>query len=170
MIATATAATGLRIGLVATAFGLGFRHGIDWDHLAAITDIAGAQENRRRSVVLATMYALGHALIVFVLGVLAIVLSAQVPKWLDDAMGRIVGATLLVLGVYVIVSLARNGKDFRLRSRWMLAFAAVRRATLWITRRKSEPTDVVVITHEHEHEHDHSPNHGHEHRALVAGA
>ena len=87
VIASALAgATGLRIGLVATVFGLGFRHGIDWDHLAAITDIAGAQETRRRSVVLATMYAIGHALVVFVLGALAIVLSAQVPEWLDDAM------------------------------------------------------------------------------------
>jgi hypothetical protein len=175
VLASLTGATGLRIGLVATAFGLGFRHGIDWDHLAAITDITGAQEDRRQSVVLATMYALGHALVVFVLGVLAIVLSAQVPKWLDDTMGRIVGATLLVLGVYVFVSLIRHGRDFRLRSRWMLVFAGARRARRWITRRRSDPGAVVVITHEHEHEHgsDHAHTHdrsaGHRHEILPAG-
>src|SRR6058998_1080258 len=27
------------LGLIAAALGLGFRHGIDWDHIAAITDI-----------------------------------------------------------------------------------------------------------------------------------
>lgn len=29
-----------------TAFVLGLRHGIDWDHIAAITDIVGAVETR----------------------------------------------------------------------------------------------------------------------------
>jgi hypothetical protein len=42
-------------------------------------------------------------------------------------MTRIVGATLLLLGVYVVVSLIRHGRDFRLRSRWMLIFAGVRK-------------------------------------------
>src|SRR2546427_8042946 len=27
------------LGLIATALALGFRHGFDWDHLAAITDV-----------------------------------------------------------------------------------------------------------------------------------
>ena len=164
--ASLAGATGLRIGIVATAFGLGFRHGIDWDHIAAITDITGAQESRRQSVVLATMYALGHALVVFVLGVLAIVLSAQIPKWLDDTMGRVVGATLLALGVYVVISLVRDGREFRMRSRWMLVFAAVRRAVRWTTARRPGRREVVVITHDHEHSHDH--DHGHD--AVAMGA
>jgi high-affinity nickel-transport protein len=185
--ASLAGATGLRIGIVATAFGLGFRHGIDWDHIAAITDITGAQESRRQSVVLATMYALGHALVVFVLGVLAIVLSAQIPKWLDETMGRVVGATLLALGVYVVVSLVRDGRDFRMRSRWMLVFAAARRAMRWTTAWTPGRRETVVVTHDHDHSHDdghshehdhgqgHDPGHGHEHGdthevAAVAGA
>lgn len=39
------------IGVVAAAFALGLRHGIDWDHIAAITDItstAAAQESQER--------------------------------------------------------------------------------------------------------------------------
>jgi cytochrome c biogenesis protein CcdA len=165
MIAATTAETGLRIGLVATAFGLGFRHGIDWDHIAALTDIAGSQDSGRRSMGLATLYALGHALVVFLLGVLAIVLSARIPAWLDDAMGRIVGATLLALGVFVIVSLVRHGREFRMRSRWMLVFAALRRATRWSARRSAKrrttTPDVIVVTHEHEHAH--APDHAHAH-------
>ena len=46
-------------------------------------------------------------------------------------MGRIVGFTLLLLGLWVIVSLyryVRYGDEFRLRSRWMLVFDGVRHA------------------------------------------
>ena len=69
MVAVTSASTGLQIGLMVTALGLGFRHGIDWDHIAAITDLTGSQESGRRSMVLATFYALGHAAMVFALGV-----------------------------------------------------------------------------------------------------
>ena len=138
------------IGLMATAFGFGFRHGIDWDHIAALTDITGSQDEGRRSMVLATMYALGHALVVFALGVAAIVAAERLPASINGAVERVVGATLLVLGVYVIVSLIRHGRDFRMRSRWMLVFSGVRRGIRWV--RRSRQPDVVVITHEHVHD------------------
>src|SRR6266508_3248268 len=51
---------------------------------------------------------------------------------------RIVGVTLLLLGVYVFASLIRHGRDFRLRSRWMLVFAGARRAARWVRRRAAE--------------------------------
>ena len=50
-------------------------------------------------------------------------------------MGRVVGMTLLVLGVYVLVSLVKHGRDFRLRSRWMLVFAGVRKGARWVRER-----------------------------------
>src|SRR6266513_3053839 len=93
------------VGLMLTAFGFGFRHGIDWDHIAALTDITGSQEEGRRSMVLATMYALGHALVVFALGVAAIVAAERLPSSVNGVMERVVGVTLLMLGAYVIVSL-----------------------------------------------------------------
>ena len=175
------------VGLLLTAFTLGLRHGLDWDHIAAITDITstsgvaveaerdhasdhalapahehahgGEQElaahgvaepgaaagphthasepaergsfwsHQRQPIVLGTLYALGHALVVAVLGAAALLIGAQLPEWLDPLMGRIVGLTLVVLGVWVFVSLyqyARHGTDFRLRSRWMLVFDGVR--------------------------------------------
>jgi high-affinity nickel-transport protein len=138
------------IGLVLTAFGFGFRHGIDWDHIAALTDITGSQEEGRRSLVLATMYALGHALVVFALGVAAILAAERLPSSVDGVMERVVGATLLILGVYVIVSLIRHGRDFRMRSRWMLLFSGVRRGVRWVRRRRARP--VVVVSHEHAHD------------------
>ena len=174
-------------GVLLTGLLLGIRHGIDWDHIAAITDItsttAGAtaaesahrrqhalgghdhphggepevaahtarsgegpgallarQDQQPRSplqslrverqpVLLGTLYALVHALVVAVLGVAALVLGAALPEWIDPIMGRVVGATLVFLGIYVFVSLyhyARHGGEFRLRSRWMLVFDGVR--------------------------------------------
>ena len=122
---------GLGFGLLVTAFWFGFRHGIDWDHIAAITDISGSQEDRRQSIVLGTLYVVGHACVVLLLGVIAIVAGERLPESVDAAMTRVVGVTLLVLGVYVFVSLVRHGRDFRLRSRWMLVFSGVRRGARW---------------------------------------
>lgn len=179
------------LGLITTALVLGIRHGFDWDHLAAITDVTsttttadaaeldheaihehaaehalahehahgGSAEieahqvrpegaahphahdeepspprfltEQRRALLLGSMYALGHAAVVALLGTLALLFGAVLPPWVDDVMGPIVGATLLFLGVWVFVSLyqyARHGREFRLRSRWMLVFDSVRYA------------------------------------------
>jgi cytochrome c biogenesis protein CcdA len=125
MLGTAGEAFG--VGIVVSAFLFGFRHGIDWDHIAAITDITSSQEHRRESIVFGTIYALGHALVVFLIGTAAVVLGESLPNGIDSVMERIVGVTLVVLGVYVFVALVRHGREFRMRSRWMLIFAGVRR-------------------------------------------
>jgi ABC-type nickel/cobalt efflux system permease component RcnA len=125
MIAGAAGET-FGIGVILSAFFFGFRHGIDWDHIAAITDIAGSQGDRRSAMLFGTIYALGHALVVFLIGTAAILLGERLPASVDNVMERIVGVTLIVLGVFVFVSLARHGREFRLRSRWMLIFAGIR--------------------------------------------
>jgi high-affinity nickel permease len=179
------------LGLIATALALGFRHGFDWDHLAAITDVTsttataeaaesdheavherltadtrahqhghehghgGSDElqahelrpdgsshphpqqaprflsEQQRALLLGSLYALGHAFVVAVLGTLALSFGAVLPDWVDDVMGPVVGATLLFLGIWVFVSLYqywRHGHEFRLRSRWMLVFDSARYA------------------------------------------
>jgi high-affinity nickel-transport protein len=78
---------------------------------------------------LGTLYALGHGFVVVVLGIAAIMFGALLPDWLDPIMGRIVGLTLVILGVWVLYSVyryARAGDAFRLRSRWMLLFDGIR--------------------------------------------
>jgi high-affinity nickel-transport protein len=178
------------LGVLVTGLLLGIRHGIDWDHIAAITDItsttasaavaegshvrrheslgghehphggpaeaeahdrdpgvgpgamlaapaAGSQGQavllgvERQPIVLGTLYALGHALVVAVLGLAVLLFGAALPAWIDPIIGRIVGLTLVFLGVYVFISLyqyARHGGEFRLRSRWMLVFDGFRAA------------------------------------------
>src|SRR5919106_4101040 len=159
----------LSIGLVAAMFGFGLRHGIDWDHIAAITDITSSQEDSRRSVLFATLYALGHALVVLVLGVAAIAAGGFIPSSLDASMERVVGLTLLLLGAYVFYALIRHGRDFRMRSRWMLVFSGARRGARWITGAMRGPRrPLVEIAHEHEHTADRG--HGHPHAPTTTSS
>jgi hypothetical protein len=195
------------IGVLLTGLLLGIRHGIDWDHIAAITDItsttaaataaeaAHAQDHRTdeahqhghggtteiqahgstttmrtrpipvtagvagsgvasasvarpslpgatimqrwfhaeraEAIRLGTLYAVGHGMVVIALGLAALAFGALLPDWLDPIMGRVVGLTLVVLGLWVLYSVyryARGGGSFRLRSRWMLVFDGTRYA------------------------------------------
>jgi high-affinity nickel-transport protein len=150
-MATVGVGNAFHIGLVLTAFGFGFRHGIDWDHIAALTDITSSQEEPRRSLWFATLYALGHALVVFVLGLAAIVLAQRLPDGVDAVMERFVGATLVVLGCYVFYALVRHGRDFRMRSRWMLMLTGVRRGVHWIRSHGGARSELVDIEHDHVH-------------------
>ncbi|HET7473436.1 MAG TPA: hypothetical protein VFJ71_09945 [Candidatus Limnocylindrales bacterium] len=187
VITPTLALAGGAVGILGTGLILGIRHGFDWDHIAAITDITsttstadvgtGAHEaqhraalhghdhghggvselhahdsgpgtatlalpggavtmsrgrfvaEQRHAIVLGTLYAVGHALVVLVLGLAALAFGALLPDWVDPIMGRVVGVTLLLLGIWVFVSLyqfARHGAEFRLRSRWMIVFDGVR--------------------------------------------
>lgn len=117
------------IALVATGVGLGLRHGIDWDHIAAISDVTGTQKSRPRAFVMGSLYALGHAAVVVALGVLAIVLGAQLPGWVDGYMETLVGLTLIGLAIWIFWSLWRTRGGLVLKSRWMLLFDGAR--ALW---------------------------------------
>lgn len=164
-----TLRTGFTLALATSAFAFGFRHGIDWDHIAAITDITSSQRTMRVGVRLATLYAAGHAVVVFLIGIVAIVAGEALPDSIDQAMGRVVGVTLIVLGVYVLYALIRYREDFRLRSRWMLMFAGARNAYRWVQARIAPRGRTVE--HEHEHGADESfPHHPAEEGAPERGA
>ena len=169
MLLWSAADAGLKAGVLGTALTYGFRHGFDWDHIAAITDITSSQDDSRRAMFLATLYAVGHAVVVFVLGVLAIVAGDLLPAGIDEVMGRVVGATLIALGVYVFYSLVRHGRDFRMRSRWMLVLEGARRLIRRLRARNEQP---ITIEHAHEHVvgyHDHH-HHPEEAEAGLGGA
>ena len=184
---TTAATPAVDLGILLTGLLLGIRHGIDWDHIAAITDItsttaaAGMAEaahagqhvsvsgdhhqhggrlevlahdvgpgaatlsptlatrpavGRARilsgqgdAIRLGTLYALGHGAVVVALGLAALAFGALLPEWLDPIMGRVVGFTLVALGLWVMYSVyryARAGDSFHLRSRWMLVFDGIR--------------------------------------------
>lgn len=163
VIAQVAANRAFDLGLVLTTFGFGFRHGIDWDHIAALTDITSSQDDKRRSMFFATLYALGHAMVVFALGFAAIVAARRLPAGVDVVMERLVGVTLVMLGIYVFVALVRHGRDFRMRSRWMLVFSGGARALRWLRSRPARSQSEVV---EVLHDHPHPPTDVHDHRKV----
>jgi len=112
--------------LLATSWLLGFRHGIDWDHIAAVADIVSGQPRPWRAIQYGSMYALGHSVVIFAFGLVAIVLGLSLPPWIDTVMEHVVGFTLLLLGIWVLGTVVREGKTFRLRSRWMLLIEALK--------------------------------------------
>lgn len=124
--------------LLANALLLGFRHGFDWDHIAAIFDIVGSTSNNKslktgsggqtNAIGLAALYALGHAFMCLILGFLALYLHLIAPVWVDNFMERIVGLTLIALGTLVLFSI-RSGHATP-RSGWILVLTAVRRTWL----------------------------------------
>lgn len=124
--------------LAAGAGAQGHEHGDAHDHASGVGHRARFADEQRQAIVLGSLYALGHALVVAILGAAALTFGALLPDWVDPIMGRVVGVTLIVLGVWVFYSIyayARHGAEFRLRSRWMLVFSSVRYAWRWLRAR-----------------------------------
>ena len=125
-------------GFIGFGLGLGLRHGIDWDHLAAITNLTATQTSKSRAFFVGFFYSIGHAFVVATLGLLAIWLGTRLPSSFDLIMDVIVGLSLVVLGVWIIWFLYKQPNDFRFRSRWMLIFTAYRtlyrRLAEWLGR------------------------------------
>lgn len=144
------------MALLAAAFGWGFRHGFDVDHLAAIGDLSTGAVRRRDAVLRATWYAAGHAAVLLLLGAAVVLAGTAIPPAVDAAAGRLVGATLVALGVWTLWAVRTDGSSFRLRGRWALVMA-------W---RAPAPTEVEVV-HDHEHDHRHGHHH-HDHAELAA--
>lgn len=104
---------------------LGFRHGFDYDHIAAISDITSVQQTGRRGMQLGVLYAVGHAITVAALGSAVIFFQLALPRGIDRVAERLVGLTLVLLGFYVLGSLIR-GEGFVPRSRFALLLHAAR--------------------------------------------
>jgi high-affinity nickel permease len=94
----------LEITLISCAV-LGFRHGFDYDHIAAITDITSVQQRPSAGMRLGLLYAAGHATMIALLGGLVIAFQLSLPHRLDSWAERLVGLTLILLGLYVMGSL-----------------------------------------------------------------
>jgi high-affinity nickel permease len=96
----------LRLALVSAAV-LGLRHGLDYDHIAAISDISSVQAKARDAMRYGLLYVAGHAMTVALLGGTAVVFRIALPAATDRWAERLVGATLLVLGLYVLGTFLR---------------------------------------------------------------
>jgi high-affinity nickel-transport protein len=122
--------TTLELALLSAAV-LGFRHGFDYDHIAAISDITSVEPERPRAMRMGLIYVVGHASTVAVLGAIVILFQRSLPRQLDGWAERAVGLTLVLLGLYVLGTLLRNNATYVPKSRAAILIHAGR----WLTWR-----------------------------------
>ena len=123
---------------------LGLRHGFDYDHLAAISDITAVQKSWKQGMRLGITYAMGHALTVVALGSLVVMLHIPLPARLDNWTERLIGATLIVLGIGVVANLIRHSHSHQaVRSRWAILITGCQYAW-WRTVKLFQTTDAAA--------------------------
>lgn len=142
----------LPMALAGTSFALGARHGLDWDHIAAITDLTSPRQDEqhaprrhaRRGMGLSFWYCGGHGLVLAVLGGLVLALGLGLPAGLDVGFEYVVGLTLVTLGSVVLYQLGRDRADYRYAGRISLVVGALRRG--WArARRREVPSDLTDV-------------------------
>ena len=156
----------MSFALLFSAFGYGLRHGFDWDHIAALTDISSVEKSKKRAFLLSSFYALGHAAVVMILGVAIILADFTVPESIDTTLMYFIGFSLIALGVWVLTGIFLQGRNFRLKSRWMLIRDGLFKGLKRIRRTSSGRSINVEHSHGHEHERDFEL-HDHPHGAKV---
>jgi high-affinity nickel-transport protein len=114
---------------------LGLRHGFDYDHLAAISDITAVQRDWKSGLRLGMTYALGHAFTVVALGIAVLQLHIGLPEGLDHLTERLIGLTLIVLGIGVVAGILRKDahghQHGRIESRLAIAINGI----IWVAWR-----------------------------------
>jgi len=124
----------LRLALLSAGV-LGFRHGLDYDHIAAISDISSVQARARDAMRFGLLYVAGHATTVAVLGAAAVAFRISLPPASDRWAQRLVGITLLALGIYVLGTFFRPSVHRHARPRTRITLLV--NAALWIYWRLS---------------------------------
>ncbi len=114
---------------------LGLRHGFDYDHLAAISDITAVQPNWRSGLRLGMTYALGHAFTVATLGIAVLQMHLGLPEGLDHWTERLIGLTLIVLGIGVVAGILRKDAHGHRHGRIESRLAIAINGLLWLVWR-----------------------------------
>lgn len=98
------------IGLLVLSILLGLRHGVDYDHIAALADITGGSTgSKKERLKLSLYYASGHETVIFILGCSILLFAWTVPIWADHLMGKVVGLTLIFMSILMLMG-RKEGK------------------------------------------------------------
>jgi len=129
---------------LATALFLGFIHALEADHLAAVSAFAVQQPQLRAAARFGLKWAAGHGLAVIVAGTALVLLQLHLPDSASHYAERVVGVTLLALGLWTI------------------------RGATQLHAHEHRHADGTV--HNHVHGHHFGPGHEHGHAATAVGA
>jgi sulfite exporter TauE/SafE len=126
--------------LIPTALALGALHAFGPDHIAAVSVFVSRRPSWRHAFGLGARWGLGHSLTVVVVGGVLAVAGLRLPERFAPLAERVVGVTLIVIGLFAVV------RALRLHGHW------------------HEHGDV---RHWHVHSHRTSEGHEHDHGALL---
>ena len=94
-------ATALGLGLL-----LGLRHALDADHVAAVSTLVAGERGLARSCLLGAFWGAGHTLALLGAGIAVIAFKLTITPGLEEALERMVGAVLVLLGGHVLLRAA----------------------------------------------------------------
>ena len=91
---------------------LGLRHASDPDHLVAVTSLVAADGGDTRGAArLGAWWGLGHASMLFLIGLPLIVFKSELPVWLEAGAEKAIGVVIILLALRVIWKWVRG--DYR---------------------------------------------------------
>jgi high-affinity nickel permease len=104
-----TAATTSTIGILLIGLGIGLRHALDADHLAAVSTIVSERKSLFSSMLIGGLWGIGHTASLLLAGVAVIALNLQIGKY-EKPLEFCVALMLIALGANVLYKLARGGR------------------------------------------------------------
>lgn len=139
-----TTTTTSALGVLIIGLGLGLRHALDTDHLAAVSAIVSERKNLFSSLLIGGLWGVGHTASLLLAGAAVILMRFDVGRY-EKPLEFCVALMLIGLGVNVLYKLARGGRvHFHEHSH-------------------------AGRTHVHPHLHDHKPEPVHSHHGLKLG-
>ena len=94
-------------GSLVTALGLGLllglRHALDADHVAAVSTLVSRERGLVRSCLLGAFWGAGHTLALLGAGIAVIAFKVTITPGVEEALERVVGLVLVVLGGHVLL-------------------------------------------------------------------
>ena len=137
-----TAASPSALGVLVLGFGLGLRHALDVDHVAAVSAIVSRRPGLWSASAVGALWGLGHTCALLAVALLVVVAHVEIPGWLAPGLEIGVAAMLIGLGVNLFRTLRQGG-------------------TLHVHRHRHG-----VREHVHLHAHGHAGAHGAFHHAV----
>jgi ABC-type nickel/cobalt efflux system permease component RcnA len=139
-----TATTTSALGVLIIGLGLGLRHALDTDHLAAVSTIVSERKSLFSSLLIGGLWGVGHTASLLLAGVVVILMRLEIGRY-EKPLEFCVALMLIGLGVNVLYKLARGGRvHFHEHSH-------------------------AGHTHVHPHLHDDKPEPTHSHHGLKLG-
>jgi ABC-type nickel/cobalt efflux system permease component RcnA len=103
--------TGISIfSLLAVGFGLGLKHALEADHLAAVSNIVGDRKSVWSASIVGALWGLGHTISLFVAAIAVLLFHFEIGERLGRGLELGVAVMLIVLGCDTLRKLFRGGQ------------------------------------------------------------